>query len=198
MTAPALTAELNAPLDPVSRATRAIQDRLKRRFGADWQHLVGAVPFNAAEWAKIAGMTPFVLVGFRSLTGAGTTVVVGAATFQIVVGVRNPSGWDARFHGDGRGAGLFPALCVAAALLGGHQVAGLGGMTVTEVATEFAEGMSDAAVAFGSLTVTMPLSLADTVSETGAPPDFQGFAPFPAPPGGTVPPIIDLSPEATP
>lgn len=169
-----------APIvDPIARSIIALRSRLATRLQSPWALPILPMPASVTEFKRVASMTPFAAIGISEMDCSGGRVLGGPLSIHVVIGVRNPSNHDSRFFGDRAGPGLYPALVLAAALINGHTVEGLGSFSVTKIGTAYAEGFTDDAIATGMVSVSIALSFRDVIADPTAPPDFAGLSPDP-------------------
>jgi hypothetical protein len=174
-------------LDPFTRISKAVEARLRLFFtAARWDFHVVPDPLSEQEFRALVTRTPLLALSFRQMNPpdkGGGRRFSGNLGMRLTVVVKNPSGRSARFLGDARGPGLFPAMSGAALLLNGHTVEDLGTIFVGAIAQAYAEGFADLNAAIATIDLTMLATFGDITGAYETADEFlqtlSGFEPWP-------------------
>ena len=155
---------------PVAAIGLAIIARLKLAFPeSKFEHAVLPAKLDAALWSKLMRRTPWVGFGWTRLEPKheGGSQFIGRAIWTLFLVTQNQRGTFERFFGDSLAPGLLQMTQVAVAYLQGHNVPGIGSLTVSDVQNGYAEDWKDESLALTVLEIGCGLSftLSDVVSE---------------------------------
>ena len=168
-----LTAVLPGTLATIARA---LQGRLQLVFPLTlFQHGFVPAKVTAKEWGKLTTRTPFVGLGWNDVAPASNAgrLFAGESVWTVFLTARNAGSIGARYFGDAQGPGLFTMAQVAAAVLHGFTIEGVGSVMVRRVANAFGEEWDDGqAIALVDVAVSTVLDIPDAI---GAPDDLGLF-----------------------
>ncbi|WNJ89167.1 hypothetical protein [Bosea sp. 685] len=176
-------------LDPFTRISTAIEDRLRLAFKANrWDFHIVPDPLSDAEFRSLVTRTPLLALSFRQMNppdkGVGRRFS-GNLGMRLTIVVKNPNGRQYRYLGDAKGPGLFPSMSGAALLLNGFTVADLGTIFVGAIAQAYAEGFPDLNAAIATIDLTMLATFGDILGDFENADDFlstlSSFEPWPDP-----------------
>lgn len=161
--------------DPITAVHQAVEARLRTAFAADkWAFELVPSPLTLDEFkAIVAKATPWLGLAWRELApdpDSGRRLR-GRLGFSLIIVVKN-QGRAARFLGDRLGPGLYASTLLAAALLHGHSVAGLGTLILARAGSAFADGYSDLAIAIAVVDFDVLVNVADVLDAIAASDDF--------------------------
>ena len=147
---------------PLTRAARGIRAQLELAFPVN-KFSFAWVParVTAARWQALTRRTPFIGIGFNRFQKSQTTTELNVISeWSIFLAVKNEAGQEPLFFGDKLAPGQFSLASVAAAVLHGHLLPGLGTVQVEEATNAFIEDFADDALGLTSVEITVPVSLA--------------------------------------
>ncbi|MBA4222226.1 MAG: hypothetical protein C0458_15975 [Methylobacterium sp.] len=178
---------MSVVLDPFTAWTHGIEARLRLFFKADrWAFRVVPDPLSIEELRSLVSeRTPLLGLGWRQLNPNANTVgrrFQGAAGLRLTIVVKNPTR-AARFLGDGKSPGLYPAMAGAIALLNGYTLVDVGTLFVTACSQAYAQGFGDITAVIATLDLTATIVVGDVTGDGAAAPDFlkqvSEFEPWP-------------------
>jgi hypothetical protein len=162
-------------MDPFTATAAALEARFRTRFPANkWFWQLTPHPFTTNEFRSVTGNTPLIALSWMGLTPTASPGrrFTGRCEMRLTVLVKNQSQRSARFLGDARGPGLFPAVGAAVALAHGYTVDGLGTFLVTGVGQTYAEGFEDLSMAIATVDLEINLAWGDYFNAAAGEPDF--------------------------
>lgn len=174
-------------VDPISAAFAAIEARLRTVFlPKAWDFWVVPDPMSIDEFKAVVRRTPCLALGWRQFNPTDQKVgrrFQGTLGMRLTIVVKNPNGPRVRFLGDAKGAGLFPSIAGAIALINGYTVPDLGTFSITAAAQAYAEGYGDHDMALATLDIASTVSIADVTGDFADAPEFLSmlstFEPWP-------------------
>lgn len=161
-------------IDPISALHDAVTAALRPFFPARvWQIEPVPAPLTINEFKALTGRTPWIGVSWVEfgVQAGSTRALNGDQRLRLTVCVKNP-GRAARFVGDGRGPGLYPALATVASVLHGVLIEDIGSLLVTRVAQVFADGYADDTIAIGCVDIACNTAFGDWRGDAASAPAF--------------------------
>ena len=154
MSASAVTIVAPGPLDAIGRA---LEQRLRlafreQEFGLVW---LPARP-NAKTWNRLVKTYPTLALSFLGWSkGETQSDLTGLSHWAVFVAVKNPDVSTGRLFGDATGPGILTLLPLAAALLNGLYVPGVGSASAHDMSHVVIEDLDRDDIAFGMVEVTV-------------------------------------------
>ncbi len=162
-------------VDPITATHQAVEARLRTAFAHDrWTFELVPSPLTLEEFRSIvAKATPWLGFAWREVAvdQASGRRITGRLGFTLTIVIKN-TGREARFTGDRLGPGLYSSTLIAAALLSGLKVDGVGTLFVSRAGSAFADGWSDMSIAIGTIELDMTTDLADVLAALATSDDF--------------------------
>lgn len=146
---------------PLFRAEQALTERLADAFPpARFCHQVAPAKINAREWGRLTARLPAVARGFQAWDGRGATQrhYGGTASWLVYLISSNPRR-EELLRGDARGVGQLGMLQLAACVLHGWTVPGLGSWRVGAAQNAYSDEWGDEATGLVVLDVMLDVQL---------------------------------------
>ena len=168
---PDITINPNGPLEQTARAIRA---RLELVFPSNiFTHRWMPARLDKDVWDALCQRMPLVAIGFNRFHRPETTSALTVLSeWSVWTATQNVAGQEAVLFGDRFSPGQFSLMQVAASVLHGHTIPGLGSIQVNDGAPVVIENYQQAnqAVSGISLTIKTDLSLRTLLSGDGITP----------------------------
>lgn len=162
-------------LDPITAFTNAVEQRLRTWFEKKtWEWHIVPRQLTLEEFKQISTKTPLLAWAWTKITPAANAgrQFTGEAEFTLTLVTKNPTKGKARYLGDSQGAGLFPSVALAIAVLHGWTVKDHGTLLVTAVDQTYADGHNDHALSMASIDLRATIAFGDFLQAVEASPEF--------------------------
>lgn len=162
-------------LDPLSAFAAAVETRLRGWFPANrWAFEIVPDPITLEEFRRVLAVTPLLAFSWQSLKPAKDAgrAFQGELRFRITLVVKNPNARSARFLGDSKGPGLFPAVATVVAALHGWTAPELGTLFATDVNQSYADGWDDVSGAIATIDLAATIKFGDVLGAAAGADDF--------------------------
>jgi hypothetical protein len=153
---------------PLEQIAKAIKARLELAFPPKvFTHRWMPARVDREVWRRLTERLPLVAIGFNRFHRAQTTGALNVLSdWSVYVATKNERGQEGLLFGDDFAPGQLSLIQVAAAILHGFTLPGLGSIQVNDAASAFIEEGQDPNLGVGAieLTVKADLSLANLLT----------------------------------
>lgn len=146
---------------PLAQIGRGIEARLREVFPAN-KFTLGFVPvrLDRAVWHALIQRSPAIALGFTGFSNTQTTSDLAViSTWQLYIATKNANGAEALLFGDTLAPGQLAVAEVAAAVLHGTTLKGLGTIQVVSANNAYLEDETDQTVSLTAIDLTVKADL---------------------------------------
>lgn len=164
-------------LDPIATLLDAVKAQLETGFPATrWHYSEQNESMSPDEFSELIRSVPHIGLAWASWNsdGKGNRRHQGKLGFKVWIVVKNPK-LKGRLRGDPKGPGLYPSVVVAAQLLQGLSVPGLGSIMLGTVAPAFAQGFDQKGLGVALIEGSVNATLDDVGALVDGLPPFTGL-----------------------